>query len=321
MKKKLFFLLSALVFLISGCASLHEQEKQFADTWVYACKSPDFDDPMIDYAATTEFSLNADGAWKFGESEGKWGNQENEQTYSKSEGQFFNLNFKDSKVMISSHASQYSHTSGSIQVIDGVETFVLAIHYTYDQDNFYQNNRGEVDSYSKEATASIDYYFVRKSRIQEDGTKLKDHFAEIKNKQNGNFVSNSQFSDPFYFIKTDTARVAIIFSGLKYNESKSMLNTKQRIALASLYVLKGEQENFNQMAAKIPNDYDSIYKIRMNFLAEFTNGRRDFTDQEIRNCSGLDQLRTIFDLLLDYKKVSKEELDAFKELHKEWYRQ
>lgn len=293
--------LIASIFMV-GCNSINESEKKFVGEWVFCSKTSDFEEPMIDYADTKNFILNDDGTWNFGESKGNWGGVKNPNANFGAEQSKYDLEFKESTVQVSNHANQFERVNGSISIIGGVEVLEFTVVYTYDGNNFYQNDYGEVDSYTTKNTDEITYYFVRKSDA-EGCLKLKQHFAEEEAKSIGNYVMNESIYDPFDFVlAADTAKRSRFFKGLSYLNKENRLNTKQKITLGILNSQKGLFEDANVIANSLPLDSDSLMKYQLIFFNQVMSGKRDFTVNDIKKCgcnqsSGLFNLSDVFRLL------------------------
>lgn len=273
--------LVAIVSCLISCSPIDDQEKKFTGTWKFCTKGDDFPDPIIDYAETTDLVLNESGEWTFGGSSGKWGTKEEVENFS-FDNNNFDLGFSETEMIVSNHSNQYEGTSAYIDMIEGIEILVLDIKYSYEQNNLYQNSYGEVDNNVSQETSDILYYFVRSEDIN-GLNKIKNYFEENKKKAIANRHLSDNPTDPFAYIQTDSFRLSNIFIALEYNRSKEKLtNTNQKIALAFLYALKKQKENYNQVLSTIPNDEYSRFRDRLIFLVAFLDGKRDFTLEEYK---------------------------------------
>ena len=266
----------------TSCSPVDDQEKKFAGTWKFCSKGVDFPEPMIDYAETSDLILNENGEWSFGGSSGKWGTKEEVEDFSFDRNNF-DLGFSDTEMSVSNHSNQYERTSAYIDMIEGVETLILHVEYSYDQNNFYQNSYGEVDNKISKGIGDIEYYFVR-STDNDACNKLKNAFGEAEKIAMADRYLRDNPNDPFAYIQTDSASLSKLFIGLEYNQSRQKLtNTNQKIALAFLYALKKDKDKYAQVFSTIPIDKDSLSRGRLEFLVAFLDGQRDFSVYEQEN--------------------------------------
>lgn len=260
----------------TSCSPVDDQEKKFAGTWKFCSKGNDFPEPMIDYAETSDLILNENGEWSFGGSSGKWGTKEEVEDFSFDRNNF-DLGFSDIAMSVSNHRNQYSGTSAGIQMIDGIETLVLSIEYTFSRDNVYQQSNGEYGIEQTEEKDNIIYYFVR-SGDSDACNKIKNSFSENEKIAAADRYLKDNPNDPFAYIQTDSASLSKLFIGLEYNQSRQKLtNTNQKIALAFLYALKKDKDKYAQVFSTIPIDKDSLSRGRLEFLVAFLDGQRDFS--------------------------------------------
>jgi hypothetical protein len=275
-----YILQIAFLFIVgscfTSCSPVDDQEKKYAGTWKFCSKGVDFPEPMIDYAETSDLILNENGEWSFGGSSGKWGTKEEVEDFSFDRNNF-DLGFSDTEMSVSNHSNQYERTSAYIDMIEGVETLILHVEYSYDQNNFYQNSYGEVDNKISKGIGDIEYYFVR-STDNDACNKLKNAFGEAEKIAMADRYLRDNPNDPFAYIQTDSASLSKLFIGLEYNQSRQKLtNTNQKIALAFLYALKKDKDKYAQLFSTIPIDKDSLSRGRLEFLVAFLDGQRDFS--------------------------------------------